>query len=1350
MSDEFVPDQFDKGDSPQGDSKDPSTNYIQGAQLREKVNDILGSLRNDIFTGLSNGVLKGSQDPATRETLARFPILSQLATAIEQQKNEKEILLRESLLISNLVRLATTKIGKEVINALEFSNLTAGLNGFVELNGEAIQFGNSEGSFLKEEDIQNIKELFKLNPTLPEALRKLYASNELLFDEKLSPSLSTLQEVLKAVLDTSKDTLSTTGFLSLAEDVKKGTFLNRNLSGDSKISIKTITISNREITYEAYIKYIDCFEFLKTRGLLDYLIDFLKSLVDGSYLRPEDVGKIDKYTELKRILLDTTGIQPNSNYPEVFEDAYLLRATFTVENSIKTPVSDVLRRLALSIKDLKLQKFIQEGGVQSLDEDALIDLISKNVDLSALSGRSPILLREWEVLLQDSTALLLSQGLRTAPLTFLRKVRLEQEKEGKSETERLLREFKPLENELKVLEYRDGLNGCKKLALKNLLESVRRGVLSPEISTSRELADKILSNFVKILKEEYSDFQTGSELEQEFVQPIQRLIAPAFELAFYNSVERVRENFGKSDTGTGDGTQVGDTLQRIELLKVKAAGDSKLLEMVEELKKSYERYLFGNKPRESFRYIRERFQYSLYPLVFSLISDPSKNALIKKYIAKYTDSSGEVNPNLVYRLYLTEFLSQRSLTAEEVQYLRSVEVASVFNPYLVAAMACFPNETSAFLKNHFKEVSGGIAERIRDGDYVPTLVVGLGVSGAVTAGEIARLNPSNAGSVLYVDSKALPGGPFETGGKSWRLNSANPTKPRKMGRVLPPSDKNFYAFRGPTVRSKAPLSWYPGERGRGRINYLPTRAGEINPVVPFLPELGEISDGQRYPTNDQLALLIQSHVAMCAKNVLLETKVIKIEPTDDPLNGSKLVTLEIKQGDKTRTVEIYTDSLIVGTGPGVPNFGFDIEKSSVYQLTKPTKERPFPRITTTLEAFKLFNNLKEKGSDFGGTIVIYGFGNSADVLLEYFGKIFESGNSLLNNITKIYVIGEGSLSQRPRYASTSDLLSRDNPNGVTPNLVELVQGRVSDIEESSTGTLLLSGKDGFILDSEGHEIEADYVISAAGFRPELAPLLEGYASRLSQISQNNQEKKPLYSPLNLPGTSVKVGEYLSLDPTVLVVGTAAVPDFGDEKLSQLPPLSKEALQRVGATNAVAIGFRTPETLAAVDLWIANYIAERPLNLRTSTSPGIRTTNIGENAESGIFSTKIPISEEDLSAVGLEDVPTMMTSIFQHNLGNNTRFFSYTSFGEIKYFEGNLKFGLSYNEGDNCFEFKYISCSKDYGAGSIICKEVVNVLKNPDFQKYLLKHFKNMRMLKPVNVELFFKAGYPDPRRTIFN
>ena len=70
---------------------------------------------------------------------------------------------------------------------------------------------------------------------------------------------------------------------------------------------------------------------------------------------------------------------------------------------------------------------------------------------------------------------------------------------------------------------------------------------------------------------------------------------------------------------------------------------------------------------------------------------------------------------------------------------------------------------------------------------------------------------------------------------------------------------------------------------------------------------------------------------------------------------------------------------------------------------------------------------------------------------------------------------------------------------------------------------------------------------------------------------------------------MSVAETLKADPSVLILGVASNADYENvDKLAQLQSIeSREALLRNGAENAVAIGFRAPDTQAAVNIWLGS-------------------------------------------------------------------------------------------------------------------------------------------------------------------
>jgi hypothetical protein len=77
--------------------------------------------------------------------------------------------------------------------------------------------------------------------------------------------------------------------------------------------------------------------------------------------------------------------------------------------------------------------------------------------------------------------------------------------------------------------------------------------------------------------------------------------------------------------------------------------------------------------------------------------------------------------------------------------------------------------------------------------------------------------------------------------------------------------------------------------------------------------------------------------------------------------------------------------------------------------------------------------------------------------------------------------------------------------------------------------------------------------------------------------------------LTLPGApEISVADKLKKNPKIVFVQTASDAAFNQAKLAQLPDKSRAALLAVGPENAVAIGFRAPDTLAATKLTLDQY------------------------------------------------------------------------------------------------------------------------------------------------------------------
>jgi hypothetical protein len=751
---------------------------------------------------------------------------------------------------------------------------------------------------------------------------------------------------------------------------------------------------------------------------------------------------------------------------------------------------------------------------------------------------------------------------------------------------------------------------------------------------------------------------------------------------------------------------------------------------------------------EAFKYMQGNFVEVMFPLVESLRANPNTSREIAVYLGN----------GRKFEQRLGQLKKQRDLSKIEENYLRSVERLSLFNPYLVACAAVKPEITSEYLKIYFEKLSNSSKAQIQEGSYVPLIQIGTGPNGLAGIGEIVRNNPDLANSMLVIDSGKQPGGPFAVpNGAAWNLNSANARG--ASVRVLPDQSETQEEL---TVRGfGSPLRYFPGERKREST----IREGSINATVDFLTVPDEISS-KRYATNQELQLVLAMQAALLVKNLALETEIIKIEPNQDKdLQGDKIVTLRIKEeGNSSREVKIRTDAIFCSSGLGEPTYGFPIDDTKqAQQILQEQKDDEFPKLSTTLEAFNALADIENPRKIKGNTVVIYGGGNSADTLLEYFGNLFNGSNDSVKKIQKIYVLLPGELSPRPRYAQIKDLTPR---NG-NPNLIEFINVKVADVAyesnagEPSNRRLILLDKDGEIIkDASGADVISDCVIAATGFKSKLNKILEDYARAISSPN-GNELKEKLTLPTN---PDITVAETLSRDSNILIVGTASSSNFNSEKLAQLPRLAREALLRNGAENAVAIGFRGPDTQAAVSIWLN----QREVNLAENTekSSSRREINIvsdqeNSNKEDEIsFAASINPAEIKIPN-NISDASLLLEPIFYGSLGNKVELLN----GDRR-FNGKLNFTVSYDKEQQRMTLSF----KDSRNGLIkvtpgttresspqdslpskLVRSILDSLQDPDFQRYALTELNNKRGVNPsLSFSLNFKKGYLDPAKSFID
>lgn len=723
--------------------------------------------------------------------------------------------------------------------------------------------------------------------------------------------------------------------------------------------------------------------------------------------------------------------------------------------------------------------------------------------------------------------------------------------------------------------------------------------------------------------------------------------------------------------------------------------------------------------------VARRFRNVVMPL-FEAVRGNGNGQLV----TEYTGPSRRGN----YVQKIAELTKQRELTAIEASYLESVELLSVFNPHLVALCREKPELLSLYLESHFTQADTRTKEALSDQDdiYVPMIAIGYGPNGVAAAGELNRCNPELAKNTLFIGADMLPGGPFGVAkGDSWELNSAS-----SLGETtnnlpdLTELDRN-----GMTVRSYgSPLIAYPGERTQGSNGI---RTASINANVDWLVNPDQISD-RRYPRNTDEARVVQIQSSLLMDNVLFDTTIERVEPVDDGLPGNKRVTLsyiEPATGQFVRKT-VRTDIIGLGGGLGNESYGFELEGSDAEKIiNSETPEGAFPPISLGLEAFQIMSNpVNERPISPSGTVVVYGGGNTTDVLIEYLGRQFESGNPNLNRISKVIVISDKPASERPRYAQINDLRRRNGQ----PNFIEVVSGRVGDIRFDDD-KLVIPDPSGNLIESPNEDgvlspIRADHVVSGAGYRPNFDAVFAAFLNPGESI-----DRRTGLATIKLPNNpNFTIANELRSDPDIFTYGTISQDDFKNpNKLETLPRLPVEALLRNGVENAVAIGFRTPDTRAAVRIKLQNRTDLAPSQLHTADQADRKLVSVESNVEyapSGITirtpQTELPLTRKDVSA----DTETL-TALFLQTMQEVQIAEDIDSKRTTTTRNYTLKVNMQTADSG---EVVTLLTSSDMPLA--LLNEAKRSIENPYFLSYATKAMRERRRPNGLNIELTFKNG----------
>ncbi len=770
---------------------------------------------------------------------------------------------------------------------------------------------------------------------------------------------------------------------------------------------------------------------------------------------------------------------------------------------------------------------------------------------------------------------------------------------------------------------------------------------------------------------------------------------------------------------------------------------NRILELFEESKRQasgFEEADLG-KNKEAFEYLLTKYNQVFMPLFSYLKNKPETREQILEIISNQQD----------FRIILNSLEKIRQnrgqeLTLREKRYLKSVELLSNFNPLIAACLIADKELVRTYLGGYFETKSKENKEKILNSyesgeiPYFPILQIGLGPNGLASLGEIARQNPSLATSMLTVDVGNQPGGPFAVpGGDAWRLNSKNA---KGYGRLITDSPEVRGLEESKTVRGLgSPTRFNPGER----VSEEQLR-GDINQTVDYSIGASDFSTGN-YATNTEFALLASAQAALVSNNISLGTKVLEVKKNDTGNQGAYIVTLQFETIEGTKIVKIATDAVFNSTGLGDPLYGVENKETGslagtrAKQVLDLTRGYPIPKVVPTLEGFKFFvenaNRYKIEKFAEGDTIVIWGGGDSASILAEYLGKIFDANNASIRNIKKIYIVTKNTgLSPRPRYASILDLRARNGRD----NLIEIVDARVADFGfatqegDPNEREIILYDRNGKpIVNSKGEVIQADLGIAACGFKSRVGDV---YADFISE-----DELAIKREPISLPEDSqVVVGESLAGNPDILFVGTAATPVFNNRKLAQLTREAREALLRNGAENAVAVGFIAPEVQAAINIFLSTRDIEGQLpkpkrrELKTLTSESLLPA-------SKIYAENLLTFSDRNSIDKSYDIDTL-NAFLLGSISSNEWVVE-----DLPIYERVLDYQISYNEKTDQIEVIY-----DDEDGSSTLTQVFPVLSNAinsyQFQKAFFSVINTRRRNKTLKLTISFtKSGRIDFQNT---
>jgi hypothetical protein len=572
---------------------------------------------------------------------------------------------------------------------------------------------------------------------------------------------------------------------------------------------------------------------------------------------------------------------------------------------------------------------------------------------------------------------------------------------------------------------------------------------------------------------------------------------------------------------------------------------------------------------EAGRRVKERFDRVLKPILDAVRAVPHLAPEVERFL------DGPNAPGNKYILSESQLARrQRSLTASESEYIRSVSPMSEINPGLVALARFAPDVTNIVLDFHFAKLRSETSRELENtgSTYAPIVIIGAGPHGIMAAGEVMRNRPDLAQSMCVIDTNALPGSIWSRpNGDAWEVNSANRTAGNPF--ELPNSDlPNTMTVR----RVASALAWYPAER-----NFQATsrgRQGSINTITGWMPAPDEAAPGRRYVTNRDIATTLKLQAAVLMPKYL-QAEALAPRLNDDPNQPGKFViTVRHTKEDGTQVLrDVYADRIFDYSGKSEPRQPLR-NNETLREMKQPRGGNKLPYYLENMDFYRWFADRSKGPAEHGEKFIIMGDRNGAATAAEALVGLFLEGN--IGPVNRIVVVGDkDNLIDRKRYAKLEDVILRATGR---QNVLFFAKGRAVEVEQfpsfgdSKDPQFVIRGEGGnYLVDDDSNFCVGNHVINATGYRSTVGGKYTDLCESIGTTFGNAVRK------ITLDNTTIQIGQTLESFPEIVIGGTAINPDFeNSQKLRQLPLATREVVECITA-NRVALSLTGVDTRAAV-------------------------------------------------------------------------------------------------------------------------------------------------------------------------